>query len=146
MKPIVFIENIRDVTIKFMRPEPAFSEEKLNCSGCHAPCCRKPNGRIILSFEEAKRLPYTLDRLENHTDLPNSGESGISMVALLPRHPVTGECIFVTPDGKCSVWDLRPGACRAYSCLNDTDPAITSFARERFKIKTLPEEQCQEGK
>ena len=83
-----------------------------------APCCRAPHlNAVPLSVAEAQRLPHVFGA----TTLPG-GTVRLENVALLARHPVTGECAFVLGGGRCSIWSLRPKACRAYTCA--TDPLV----------------------
>ncbi len=37
----------------------------------------------------------------------------------LPRDPATKRCVCMAADGACTIYDKRPGACRAYDCRND---------------------------
>jgi Fe-S-cluster containining protein len=37
----------------------------------------------------------------------------------LPRDPSTKRCVCMAPDGACTIYDKRPGACRAYDCRHD---------------------------
>jgi hypothetical protein len=37
----------------------------------------------------------------------------------LPRDPETKKCVCMNADGACTIYERRPGACRAYDCRND---------------------------
>jgi len=37
----------------------------------------------------------------------------------LPRDRSTGRCVCMNSDGACTVYEQRPGACRAYDCRHD---------------------------
>ena len=37
----------------------------------------------------------------------------------LPRDPDTKKCVCMADDGQCSIYERRPGACRAYDCRHD---------------------------
>ncbi len=37
----------------------------------------------------------------------------------LPRDPTTKRCVCMDADGACTIYERRPGACRAYDCRND---------------------------
>ena len=113
--------------IRFVSPPQPRAPTAMNCTGCPAPCCRRPFGRVLLSLKEAKELPFTLSLAQ---DLPVKADE---YVAVLPRHPETGACVFVTETGKCSIWKKRPGPCRDYTCLDDTTPSMVAFVKERFK-------------
>lgn len=110
-------------------------ESTIDCTGCSAPCCRLRHvDAVPLSQLEAQRLPHHFGRirLENGKEVEN--------VALLERHPLTGDCIFLHDvegtdgrrEGHCSIWAKRPKTCRAYSCLTDQHPSMKEFVEERF--------------
>ena len=44
---------------------------------------------------------------------------GIARPYALPRHPETKRCACMDDAGACTIYDRRPGACRAYDCRND---------------------------
>lgn len=114
------------VQLRFVADEDA-AESEVNCAGCHAPCCRARHlNAVPLSLEEAQVLPHTFGvvRFVNGTTVENA--------ALLARHPVTKECAFITPEGKCSIWAIRPKACRVYSCLTDENAEMERFVGQRF--------------
>ena len=115
---------LKDFELRFLEDDKA-AESPVNCAGCIAPCCRG-GYRVPLSFEEAQRLPTVFGDFQlNGREYRNT--------AMLPRHPVTGDCAFVTADGKCSIWSVRPKVCRVYDCRKDSDPQMKAFAAERFK-------------
>ncbi len=37
----------------------------------------------------------------------------------LPREPETKRCVCMNAEGACTIYERRPGACRAYDCRND---------------------------
>ncbi|HSD89577.1 MAG TPA: YkgJ family cysteine cluster protein [Kofleriaceae bacterium] len=37
----------------------------------------------------------------------------------LPRDPTTKKCVCMNADGNCTIYERRPGACRAYDCRHD---------------------------
>src|SRR5262245_16169203 len=47
----------------------------------------------------------------------------------LPRDPATKRCVCMASDGACTIYDKRPGACRAYDCRHDTRVWIDFEAR-----------------
>ena len=95
--------------LRFLSEESA-ADAEVNCDGCLAPCCRQMDA-VPLSLDEAQRLPHTFGT----TRLPG-GTVDLTNIALLARHPVTRECVFVQGDGRCSIWPARPKACRVYDC------------------------------
>ena len=102
---------LQGTELRFVSDEAA-AESRDDCTGCSAPCCRAAAlSAVPLSLAEAEKLPHTLGAVR----LPG-GTVELTNVALLARHPVTGECVFVQPNGRCSIWNIRPKACRVYSC------------------------------
>lgn len=111
--------------------DEAEADSEVWCAGCSAPCCRARHlDAVPLSRGEASRLPHHFGsaRLQNGRQVEN--------VALLSRHPLTGACIFYVERpggaGGCSIYPVRPKACRVYDCRHDADPEMKAFARERF--------------
>jgi hypothetical protein len=47
----------------------------------------------------------------------------------LPRDPETKRCVCMNADGACTIYDKRPGACRAYDCRHDKRVWIDFDAR-----------------
>ncbi len=47
----------------------------------------------------------------------------------LPRDPQTQRCVCMNAEGACTIYDKRPGACRAYDCRNDARVWIDFDAR-----------------
>jgi Fe-S-cluster containining protein len=47
----------------------------------------------------------------------------------LPRDPATKQCVCMGKDGACTIYDKRPGACRAYDCSHDPRVWIDFEAR-----------------
>lgn len=116
---------LKDFEMRFLEDKDAV-EASVDCQGCSAPCCRLRHvDAIPLSFEESQRLPAVFRDIQIH------GKT-VSNVATLPRHPVTGECVFVR-DGTCSIWNMRPKTCRVYDCRKDDDAVMVAFVAERFK-------------
>ncbi len=68
---------------------------------CNARCCSL---EVSLSAQDVaeRKLPFVLDRPYQ-----------------LPRDPETGRCVCMDDGGACTVYDHRPGACRAYDCRTD---------------------------
>jgi Fe-S-cluster containining protein len=48
---------------------------------------------------------------------------------MLPRDPATKRCVCMSDAGACTIYDKRPGACRAYDCRHDTRVWIDFEAR-----------------
>jgi Fe-S-cluster containining protein len=47
----------------------------------------------------------------------------------LPRHPETKRCVCMDETGACTIYERRPGACRAYDCRHDARVWIDFEAR-----------------
>lgn len=47
----------------------------------------------------------------------------------LPRDATTKRCVCMAEDGACTIYDKRPGACRAYDCRHDARIWIDFDAR-----------------
>ena len=47
----------------------------------------------------------------------------------LPRDPTTKKCVCMNAEGACTIYDKRPGACRAYDCRHDARVWIDFEAR-----------------
>lgn len=92
-KQMIF--NIRENGEKEYRP---VEEKIVDCTGCHE-CCRFFN--IPLS-------PYETTWIE-HEDT-----DGMIHIKKKPD----GTCIYLK-EGKCSIYNKRPIACREYDCRND---------------------------
>lgn len=94
---------------------PALDSD-VNCAGCHAPCCTSDSYFVFLTAEEMRRLPFQCVNVRT--------ADGVEITAgvVLARHPITRDCVFLRRDGpaaSCTIYDLRPAACRAYDCRND---------------------------
>ena len=68
---------------------------------CGARCC---SFEVTLSAQDVaeRSLPFEIDQ-----------------PYMLPRDPVTRRCVCMDGDGACTVYEKRPGACRAYDCRGD---------------------------
>ena len=68
---------------------------------CGARCC---SFDVALSPQDVaeRKLPFMIDE-----------------PYMLPRDPATGQCVCADATRGCTVYDDRPGACRAYDCRND---------------------------
>jgi hypothetical protein len=78
---------------------------------CGARCC---SFDVTLSKQDVAegKLPFEID-------LPY----------MLPRDPETKRCACMDAAGACTVYELRPGACRAYDCRGDERVWIDFEAR-----------------
>jgi Fe-S-cluster containining protein len=68
---------------------------------CHARCCSMD---VTLSAQDVQEGGIPFDIMEPY---------------MLPRDPATKRCVCMAADGACTIYDKRPGACRAYDCRHD---------------------------
>jgi Fe-S-cluster containining protein len=82
------------------------------CEECAANCC-KENGHayaVLLQGDEARRFAaYSVDaRID-------AGAGVVVVERVLPY--VAGRCQFLGPDDRCTIYEDRPAACRAFECV-----------------------------
>lgn len=68
---------------------------------CKARCCKM---EVTLSAQDVHEGGIPFDLMQPYA---------------LPRDPETKQCVCMDPDGRCTIYDKRPGACRAYDCRHD---------------------------
>jgi hypothetical protein len=78
---------------------------------CGARCC---SFDVTLSAQDVRegKLPFQIDQ-----------------PYMLPKDPVTGRCGCMAENGACTVYEHRPGTCRAYDCRHDARVWIDFDAR-----------------
>lgn len=78
---------------------------------CGARCC---SFDVTLSAQDVaeRKLPFVIDQ-----------------PYMLPRDPETKRCSCMDAEGACTVYEFRPGACRAYDCRHDPRVWIDFEAR-----------------
>ncbi|MCL1887343.1 MAG: YkgJ family cysteine cluster protein [Kiritimatiellaeota bacterium] len=81
------------------------------CAGC-GNCCRLP-GYVRLRGDEAARIAAFLgedfDRfIQTQTRLTNDRQH----LSLLENE--RGECVWLTPDARCRIHEVKPAQCRGY--------------------------------
>lgn len=82
------------------------------CGECTAACC-KQNGHefaAILRGDERRRFAAFA------TDVPIHAGDHIIVESVLPY--VAGRCQFLGSGDRCSIYDDRPQACRAFQCTD----------------------------
>lgn len=93
------------VRLSMFRDKYAVTSTDIDCAAriplCHARCCTFD---VTLSAQDVaeRKLPFRIDE-----------------PYMLPREPETRRCVCMNDDGACTVYDHRPGACRAYDCRGD---------------------------
>ena len=103
------------VRLAMFRDKYAVPSADIDCASriplCGARCC---SFEVTLSAQDvAERvLPFEIDR-----------------PYVLPKDPATGACACKASDGACTVYEHRPGACRAYDCRHDARVWIDFEAR-----------------
>ena len=78
---------------------------------CKARCCAM---EVSLSAQDVREGGIPFDLMEPYA---------------LPRDPETKQCVCMGKDGACTIYDKRPGACRAYDCRHDARVWIDFEAR-----------------
>lgn len=68
------------------------------CGECNA-CCRSPNMKVGLTHDEAMQLP-SVEYLNGGWSLKKNEDGSCSLLI----------------EGRCSIYDRRPKACRVYDC------------------------------
>ena len=68
---------------------------------CKARCCSMD---VTLSAQDVAEGGIPFDILQPYA---------------LPRDPETKKCVCMDDTGGCTIYERRPGACRAYDCRND---------------------------
>lgn len=78
---------------------------------CGARCC---SFDVTLSAQDVRegKLPFQIDQ-----------------PYMLPKNPTTGRCGCMDDQGACTVYEQRPGTCRAYDCRHDARVWIDFDAR-----------------
>lgn len=103
------------VRLAMFRDKYAVPSADIDCAAriplCGARCC---SFDVTLSAQDVaeRKLPFVIDQ-----------------PYMLPRDPETGRCTCMDAGGACTVYDARPGACRAYDCRNDPRVWIDFAAR-----------------
>lgn len=93
----------------------AVTSSDIDCAAriplCHARCCTFD---VTLSAQDVaeQKLPFVIDQ-----------------PYMLPRDRETKRCVCMNDEGACTVYDHRPGACRAYDCRGDERVWIDFEAR-----------------
>lgn len=93
------------VRLAIFRDKYAVPSAEIDCAAriplCGARCC---SFEVTLSAQDVaeRTVPWEIDR-------PYA----------LPRDPATGRCVCMDARGACTIYEQRPGACRAYDCRND---------------------------
>ena len=103
------------VRLAMFRDKYAVPSADIDCAAriplCGARCC---SFEVSLSAQDVaeRKLPFVIDQPYK-----------------LPRDPETGRCACMDDAGACTVYDVRPGACRAYDCRHDARVWIDFEAR-----------------
>jgi Fe-S-cluster containining protein len=78
---------------------------------CKAKCCTMD---VTLSAQDVAEGGIPFDVMQPYA---------------LPRDPATRRCVCMNADGACTIYEKRPGACRAYDCRHDPRVWIDFEAR-----------------
>lgn len=88
------------------------------CSGC-SECCRQVDDTIILDpydiYQLERGLNMTFDLLMSEDDpVIELGHADGLLLPHLKLSKASGECTFLSSEGRCSIHSFRPGFCRLY--------------------------------
>ena len=93
------------VRLAMFRDKYAVESAEIDCAAriplCGARCC---SFEVTLSAQDVAERVLPFDIMQPYA---------------LPRHPETGRCACMNEHGACTVYEQRPGACRAYDCRRD---------------------------
>lgn len=93
------------VRLAMFRDKYAVPSADIDCASliplCGARCC---GFEVTLSAQDVAERKLPFDMMQPYA---------------LPKNPETGKCACMGADGACTVYDHRPGACRAYDCRHD---------------------------
>ena len=78
---------------------------------CRARCCSMD---VTLSAQDVAEGGIPFDVMQPYA---------------LPRDPHTKKCVCMDTGGACTIYERRPGACRAYDCRNDRRVWLDFYAR-----------------
>ena len=85
----------------------------------------------MLSSEEITSGLYPLS-LINPTEQQRKENPNSNIVVTLYRKPGGGCGMFI--DGRCSIYDIRPKACRQFDCRKGHYSELNEFAKEKFNL------------
>jgi Fe-S-cluster containining protein len=98
---------VRSVRIAILGDNP--------CHLCTAACC-KQNGHdyaALLQGDEVRKFAaFAID-----ARIDTGGARGVVVEKVLPY--VNGRCQFLGEDDRCTIYEDRPAACRAFGCVGD---------------------------
>lgn len=99
------IDGRSPVRLAMFRDKYAVPSADIDCAAriplCRARCCSMD---VTLSAQDVAEGGIPFDVMQPYA---------------LPRDPHTKKCICMNADGACTIYERRPGACRAYDCRND---------------------------
>ena len=89
------------------------------CEACDAACCRRTVSEyavLLQGEDEIRRFgPWS-------TTLAIDDGGTIRHERVIPYRPTTGRCPFLGEDDRCTIYEDRPRACRAFECTRHFDP------------------------
>jgi Fe-S-cluster containining protein len=103
------------VRLATFRDKYAIESAEIDCAAriplCKARCCSL---EVTLSAQDVAEGGIPFDLMKPYA---------------LPRDPETKRCVCMAKGGACTIYDKRPGACRAYDCRHDARIWIDFDAR-----------------
>ena len=110
------------------------------CQGCDGVCCRECDP-IGVTHDDAQRMAKALNTSVKHvikTYLKPHPESGPAEPYAVQK---TKPCLFLGRDGRCTIYQARPGNCRLYPANVAKDGRIwisqTSYCRFLFNAHVM---------
>lgn len=113
MKRNVTLEEISDGNL--YEANDMVKADCQDCKGC-SDCCQGMGDTVILDPLDVHRLCAGLKKSPEEL-LGSVLELGITDGNILPHLAMRGEqecCVFLNPEGRCSIHDIRPGFCRLF--------------------------------
>lgn len=83
---------------------------RFTCIGC-GQCCRGPGGFVWLTVEEMEQIAARLEMPFKQFTRRYIRE--VNKKYALIDGP-TGDCVFLSAEGRCEIYDLRPEQCRTF--------------------------------
>lgn len=83
---------------------------KLPCGECRGKCCTYPafSPRELKTVKKKYKIPIDTKIIEFQNSIGTYLGKGISLIK------ANGNCTFLSPEGQCTIYDLRPRVCKLY--------------------------------
>ena len=130
----------RELDADLIRPGKLLSSSDLarldthNCADCCA-CCRMRGSEIVLDAWDAallkQGLNYSFEGLLSRNMITLSVIDGV-VLPCLPVKEEADECLYLMKNGRCEIYDFRPGICRMFPLgrIYHPDGSFSYFLQE----------------